>query len=153
MGGGAGLLACTRGARNGVDGHVLGEQSHLGSRQQGHLNGCGKTSGVGHVLRLDNLGLVDFRQSVDVVVVALNAEVLREVDNLDAVGDGVLLQERFALAVTETEEDNVYLIEWHLVGKTQISVTNQSFVHVADQIAGIALRVGEDNLCLGVVQQ
>ena len=87
---------------------------------------------------LDNL-FVNLRQTIDVVMVTLNAEVLREVDNLHVLGDGVLFQECLALAVAEAEEHHVNLVERHLVGKPQIGITDESFVNVAHQIARITL--------------
>ena len=86
-------------------------------------------------------------------MVALNAEVLCQIDDLDILWDGVLLEECLTLAMTKAEENNIHLIEGHLVSKLQIGLTNQAFVYIADQIASVALGVGKDNLCLGMVQQ
>ena len=82
------------------------------------------------MLRLLNILFVDFRQAIDIVVVAFDAEILGEVDNLDVCRDGVLLEERLALTMTETEEDNVDLAKWHRVGKFQIGFPDESFMHV-----------------------
>jgi hypothetical protein len=65
----------------------------------------------------------------------------------------MFLEEGLALAVSETEEYDIDLIERHLVGKLQISLANESFVDIADEVACVALRVGKDNLCLRVVEQ
>ena len=86
-------------------------------------------------------------------MVALDAEVLCQVDNLHAFRYRMLLEERLALAVTEAEEHDVDLLKGHRVGKAQVGVADESFVHVAHQIAGVALRVGKYNLCLRVVEQ
>ena len=82
------------------------------------------------MLRLHNLFLVDFWQTVHIVVVALDAEILSQIDYLYVLRDGVLLEECLALAMTETEEYHVHLIKWHLVGKLQIGIANQTFVHI-----------------------
>ena len=101
---------------------------------------------------LDSL-LVNLWQAIDVVVVASDSEVLCQIDDLHMAGDGMLLEELFALPMTKAEEDYVDIFEWHLVSKPQVGVADESFMHVAYKIASITLAIGEDNLCLGVVQQ
>ena len=96
---------------------------------------------------------MDFRKTVNIIVVAFDSEILRHVDNLDVGGDGMLFQELFALAMTETEEHHINLVEGHLAGEPQIGLANQSFVHIAHQIPCITLRIGKHNLCLRMVQQ
>ena len=68
MGGGTRLLACSRGSCDGVDCHVFLQQIQVGGRQQGHLNASGETSGIGHMLCLQDRLLVDFRQTVNKVI-------------------------------------------------------------------------------------
>ena len=85
------------------------------------------------MLCLRNLFLVNLWQAIDVVVVALDAEVLCEVDNLHIGRDGMLLQKLFALAVTEAEEDHVNILKRHRIGESQIGFPDQSFMHVADE--------------------
>ena len=72
-------------------------------------------------------------------MVALDAEVLCEINDLYPFGDGMLLEEGLTLAVTETEEHDVNLIKRHLVGELQICLANQPLVNITDKIAGIAL--------------
>ena len=105
------------------------------------------------MLCLQDRLLVDLRQTIDVVVVAFDTEILRKVDDFHMAGDGMLLEELFALAVAETEEDHVDILERHLVRKPQVCIADESFVYITHQIAGIALRVGKYDLCLGMVQQ
>lgn len=62
-------------------------------------------------------------------------------------------EELLALAMAETEEDDVDLVERHLGSESQVGIADESFVNVADQIARIALGIGKDNLSRGVVQQ
>ena len=83
--------------------------------------------------------LVNFRQTIDIVVVALDTEVLGKVNDLDILWDGVLLQEGFALSVSEAEEDDIDLVKWHLIGELQVRFANESFMYIAHQIARIAL--------------
>ena len=90
----------------------------------------GKTAGIGYVLCLLDVLLVDFRQTIDVVVAALDAEVLCQVDYFNVLGDGVFFEESLALAVTESEEDDVNLVEGHRVGKLQIGIANESLVDI-----------------------
>jgi len=96
--------------------------------------------------------LVDLGQTVDIIVIALDSEVLCQIDDLDVLGDGVLLEEGLALAMSETEEYDIHLIKRHLIGKLQISIANEPFVDIADEVACVALRVGKDDLCLRVPQ-
>jgi len=72
-------------------------------------------------------------------MIALNAEILCQVDDLDVLRDGVLLEEGLALAMSETEEYDIHLIKRHLVGKLQIRLANESFVDIADKVACVAL--------------
>ena len=153
MGGGTGFLTGTSGTRDGVDCDIFLQQVEVGCGQQSQLDGSGKATGIGYVLSSDNIFFVDFRQSVDVVVIPLDTEVLSQVDNFDFGWDGVLLQKLFALAVAEAEEDYVNILEWHLVSKPQVCVADEAFMHIAYRITCITLAIGEDNLSLGVVQQ
>ena len=159
--GGAGLLTGTRRARDGIHADGTVEQAHLCRRQQRQLDARGKAAGVGQVARLTNLRAVDLGQSVDEVValagecqrVALDAEVLRQVDDLNMRRDGVLPEKGFALTVAEAEEEHVDRVKGHGVAEAQRGVADEPFVDVGDEVAGIALTVGEDDVGLGVVQQ
>ena len=68
-------------------------------------------------------------------------------------GDGMLLEELLALAVTETEEDYVDILKRHLVGEPQVCIADKAFMDITHQIARVTLRVGKHDLCLGMVQQ
>ena len=48
----------------------------MGRRQQSQLYSRGKTARIGHMLRLLDVLLIDFWQTIDIVVGALDAEVL-----------------------------------------------------------------------------
>ena len=65
----------------------------------------------------------------------------------------MLLQELLTLAVTEAEEDDIHLVEWHFRGEAEIRLAQQALMHLADGIAGIRLAVGKDDLRLRVSQQ
>ena len=91
------------------------------------------------MLRFLDILPVNLWQAIDIVVVALDAEVLRQVDNLHVLRNGVLLEECLALAMTEAEEYDVDLVERHLVSKLQIGLADEAFVYVGNQIAGVAL--------------
>ena len=105
------------------------------------------------MLRLLNVFLVNLGQTIYIVVVALDTEVLGQIDNLHVCGDGMFLKESLALAVAEAEEHYIYLVEWHLVSKPQISLADEAFVYVAYQVSCVTLAIGKDNLCLRVIQQ
>ena len=133
------LLTGTRRTRDGVHRHIVFQQSHLGGGQQAELDGGGEAAGIGYVLRLLDLCLVDLRQAIDIVVVTLDAEVLCEVDNLHSLRNRVLLQEGLALAVAEAEEHDIDILEGHRVGKLQVGLAVESFVNLCHGIARIAL--------------
>ena len=82
------------------------------------------------MLRLLDVLLIDFWQTIDIVVGALDAEVLCQIDNLHILRDGMLLEECLALAMTKAEEHNVYLVQRHLVSELQIGIADQSFVDI-----------------------
>ena len=71
-----------------------------------------------------NIFLINFGQSVDIVVIPLDTEVLSQVNDFDVGRNGVLLQERLALPMSEAEENNIDLVEGHLIRKLQIGITN-----------------------------
>ena len=153
MRGGSGLLSGPRGASDGIDTHVFFQQVKMGRRQQGQLDGRGKAAGIGQMLRCDDGVVIDFGQTVDVVVIAGYAEVLSQVDDFHLFGNGMFLQESSALAMTEAEEHHVYIIERHLRSEAQVGIAKQSLVYVAHRIASIALRVGKYNLGLRMIEQ
>ena len=68
VGSGTRLLSGTRRTRNGIHGNVVVEQAELGSGQQTQLYTCGKASGVSHMLRLGDSVVIDFGQTINVVV-------------------------------------------------------------------------------------
>ena len=69
----------------------------------------------------------------------LNPKVLRQVDDLHVAGNGVLLQKLLALAVAEAEENDVHLFKGHVAAEAQEGVADESFVHIAHKVAGVAL--------------
>ena len=154
VGSGARLLSGTRRTRYGVHGNVVVEQAELGGGQESELYACGKASGISHVLRLGYGVVIDFGQTIYVVVaLALEAEVLRKIDYLHMGRYLVLLEERLALAMTEAEEHNVDIFEWHIRGELQVGIAIQTLVHVGNEIAGVALAVGKYYLRLGMIYE
>ena len=154
VGGGTRLLSGTRRTRNGIHGNVVVEQAELGSGQQAQLYTCGKAAWIGNMLRLGYGVVIDFGQTIYVVVaLTLEAEVLRKVDYLHMGRYLVLLEERLALAMTEAEEHNVDIFEWHIRGELQVGIAIQTFVHVGYKIAGIALAIGKYYLRLGMIYE
>ena len=150
----AGLLSCTRAARNGINSHVVVDKFHGGSRQQTELYAGGKASGVSHVHGVGYLVVVYFGQTIDIVVARLcQTEVLRKVYYLDVGRYVVFLKELTALAVTETEEHNIHLIKRHIRREAHIRVAVKSFVNISNRIACVALAVGKHNLCLRMIYQ
>ena len=70
------LLTGTCGTRNGIHRHVLFQQIQIRCRQQSYLNTSGKASWIRYMLSLLNFLLVDLRQPIHIVVIALNTEIL-----------------------------------------------------------------------------
>ena len=83
---------------------------------------------------LCNLLLVNLWQAIHIVVVALDAEILSQVDNLHVGRNRVLLQERLALSMSETEEHHIYLVKRHLCSEALLSFPEQTFMHIAEEI-------------------
>ncbi len=154
VGGGTRLLSGTRRARNGINGNVVVEQAELGSGQQSQLYARGKAAWIGNMLRLGYGVVIDFRQTIYVVIaIALEAEVLRKVDYLHMGRYPVLLEERLALAVAEAEEHHIDLVERHIGTELQVGFAIQTLVHVGYKIAGIALAIGKYYLRLGMIYE
>ena len=148
------LLSGTRRTRYGIHGNVVVEQAELGSGQQTQLYARGKATWISHVLRLGDSVVIDFGQTINVVVaLALQAEVLRKVDYLHMGWYLVFLEERLALAMTETEEHYIDLIERHFGTELQVGFAIQTLVHVGYKIAGIALAIGKYYLRLGMIYE
>lgn len=148
------LLTCTGRAGDGVYSDIVGEQSGFCQGQQTELYAGGKATGISQMLALADLLTVYLGQAVHIVVCgSRDAEVLRQVDDLHMLGDGVLLQELLALAMAETEEYHIHLIEGHGVGETQVGIAQEALVHVGHEVACIALAVGKDDFRLRMVHQ
>ena len=99
---------------DGIDGDVVDEESGLGHWQQAELDASGEATRVGEVKTSGYVSLVDFRKSVDIVVAALDAEILGKVYYLDMSRYGMLFEEGFALAVAEAEEYDIDVAEGHV---------------------------------------
>ena len=154
MGSGTRLLSGTRRTRNGIHGDIVGEQTELGGGQQTQLYTCGEATWISHMLCLGYGVVIDFGQTIDVVVaLTLEAEVLRKVDYLHMGRYLVLLEERLALAMAEAEEHYIDLVERHIGTELQVGFAIQTLVHVGYKIASIALAVGKYYLHLGMIDE
>lgn len=152
MGGGRGFDSCSRGTRDGVDTDVALQQSGIGQRQQAELDAGGEAAGIGHVLRTENGGAIELWQTVNIVVAFCGqTEVLREVDDANVGRNIVVGQELGALAMTETEIDDINVLKREFVGEAHIGFSIKPFMHVGDEIAGVALAVDENDFSLGMV--
>jgi len=65
----------------------------------------------------------------------------------------MLSEEALALAVSEAKEEHIDIAKRHLAGKAQVCVAIESLVHVGNAVAGIALAVDEDDLCIRMVDE
>ena len=147
------FLAGSRAARYAVDVDVAIDEATLQSRKECQLNGGGEAAGIGKVAGSADALAVGLGQTIDVVVIATKAEVLSEVDDADVVGDGVLTEEGFALAVAEAEEEDVDVGKGHGGSEAEIGVADEAFVNIADKIASIRLAVGENDGDSGMVDE
>ena len=137
MSGSSRLLSGTRRTCDGIDSDVVSKQTSLCQWQQSELYAGGKTTRVCQVLALCYLFTMCLWQSIHIVVVALDAEVLCQVYYLHVGRDGVFLQESLTLAMTEAEEHHVNLVERHLAGELQFCLAHESLMHVIYLVAGI----------------
>ena len=154
VGGGTRLLSGTRRTRNGIHGDIVGEQTELGGGQQTQLYTCGEATWISHMLCLGYGVVIDFGQTIYVVIaLALEAEVLRKVNYLDVGRYLMLLEERLALAMAEAEEHYIDLVERHIGTERQVGFAIQPLVHVGYKIAGIALAIGKYYLRLGMIDE
>ena len=97
---------------------------------------------------------VQFRQAVDeVVVVALDAVVHGEVDNLQLFRYVVAFHEFLRIAVGGAEKEDVDFVQRQLVGESQVCFSVQAFVYVGDSVSGIAAAVDKYDFSLRMVEQ
>ena len=82
-----------------------------------------------------------------------DAEILCKIDDAHMLRNGMLLEERLTLAVSEAEENDIDFVERHVRRKGHVSLSNQPFMHIAHGVPGIALAIGEHNLRIGMVEQ
>ena len=80
----------------------------LGQRQQAQLDAGGKTARIGHVLAMADGTAVQFGQTIDeIMVVALQAVVHAQVDDLQVFGHVMAFHELARIAMRRTEEQYV----------------------------------------------
>ena len=96
---------------------------------------------------------VGLGQTIDKVVSALDAEVLRHIDDLDAGWYVVFAKVGFAFAMAEAEEHYIDLVERCLVGERQVGIAIESLMNSGYGIACIRLRIGKDYLDLGMMDE
>ena len=148
------LDACARAARDGVHHDVVVQHQVLGQGKQAQLDAGGEAAGIGHVLGRAGGATVQLGKAVDeVVVVALEAVVHREVDDFQVFGHVVALQELARVAMGGAEEEHVDVVQRELVGEGQVGFAVETFVHVGYLVAGVARAVDEDDFRLRMVQQ
>ena len=151
---GTGLHAGTRGTRDGIHADVAVQQPVSSQRQQAQLDSRGEATWVGDVLGLSYLSLVDFRQTIDIIMVGRGKpEVLCQVDDTYILRHGVFLEELCTLAVAHTQEQHIDALQRHAVGELHVGLAKEAFVNICEKCLGIAGAVYESNLSFGVVQQ
>jgi len=55
--------------------------------------------------------------------------------------------------MSEAEEDNIALVKGHLAAEALLGIAQQALMDITEAVAGIALRMGKDNLRLRMVYQ
>ena len=84
-------------------------------------NSPASAKGNSHVLRTENGGAIELWQTVNIVVALCGqTEVLREVDDANVGRNIVVGQELGALAVAETEIDDINVLKREFVGEAHI---------------------------------
>ena len=97
---------------NGIYHHIIRQHQVLGERKQTKLYAGCKTTGIGYVLRRASGPAVQFRQTVDkVMVIAFDTVVHGEVDNLQVFRYVVAFHEFLCVAVGGTEEKDVDFVQ------------------------------------------
>ena len=76
---------------------------------------------------------------------------MRAVDDANVGRNIVVGQELGALAMAETEIDDINVLKREFVGEAHIGFSIKPFMHVGDEIAGVALAVDENDFSLGMV--
>ena len=138
VGCGTRFLPGSRTSCYGIDTDVIDQQSRLSQWQQPQLDAGGEAAGVGQMLASFDEFPVQFRQTVDEVVLGSgNAEILSEVNDFYPFRDSVLLQEFGTLSVPETKEQDVNVIERQVGAEFQFSIAKQPSVDITDGIARI----------------
>ena len=136
---GSRLHARAGAAGDGVHQDVAVQHQVFGKRKQAQLDAGGEATGICHVFRLAGGAAVQFRQTVDEIVVGRSDAVIHgEVNDSQLFGHVVALQELLRVAVGGAEEEHVNLVQGKLVGEYQIRFAVQSFVYVGNLVAGIA---------------
>ena len=152
MGRGRGFYACARRTRHRRHVHLVLQQPRGGQRQQRQLDRRGETARVGHALRPADAFAVQLRKPVDESA-RFVAEILRQVDDLHACGDRVLLHPDPALPVGRAEEQHVDGPEVVRVAEQHAGVALQSAVHLREAVARVRSAVDEGDLRLRMVHQ
>src|SRR5574344_529598 len=57
------------------------------------------------------------------------------------------------ITMCRAKENYIHTIQWQLIGKYQIRITNQSFMNIRNLVAGIARAVDKTDFHLGMVYQ
>ena len=97
---------------------------------------------------------VQFGQAVDeIVIIALDAVIHREVNNLQVFGHVMALHKPTCVAVGSAEEKHINFVQRKPVGEGQFGFAIETFVHVGYLVAGIARTVDKDDFRLWMVQE
>ena len=129
-------------ARDGRDVHVVLQQPRGRQRQQRQLDRRGEAPRVGDAPRLADAVALPLRKSVDESVV-LVAEVLRQVNDPQPLGNLVLRKPCAALPVCRAEEDDIDLVQVVRLAEAHLRVALKPAVHLREAVAGIRRAVHE----------
>ena len=132
--------------------HLVLEHPGRRQRQQRQLDGRGEAARIGHAARRANPLAAELRQSVDEPF-ALVAEVLRQVDDAQRLGELLRGEPLAALAVGRAEEDHVDLLQVVLRAEAQPGLAVEPRVDLRECIARMARAVDEAQLDPGMVHQ
>ena len=75
------------------------------------------------MLSLLNVHLVDLWQSIDIVMITFDAEILCQIDNLDILRNRVFFEKSLTLSMSEAEKHDIDVFKRHRIREFQVGLT------------------------------
>ena len=146
------LHTCTRRACNGCYVHLVIQQLRLRKWQQRQLNSRSEATRVCDACCTRNLLALHLRQTIDKAIVLIT-KILCQVHNLHVGRNVVLLHKLSTCSVSRAEEQQINCSQVVLRREAQVTLSIQSAVYLAHEVASITRRVDKGDFHLRVVNQ